>query len=199
LTLHRDALALVDDAQLAGAPLELYSGGISPRVELPDALDARLKALCCEGDTRAGVASNRALRAVLRAPDRACRELLTLPVALAKLAVPYAATFTRKGVCAVFATSESLYNAACQRGDPTFVLRELDAAARAYDAGRAGPAQLDAWLAAKRRGSWLLTSEIADAPAAPPGLTPDPPRCTFGELFDGLGAEITAVELQGVT
>lgn len=139
----------------------------------------------------------RALAAVARAPSRAARELLTLPVSYAVgLSVPFTVTFRRRATECVATTSRTDYAAATQRGAVAFVLRELEAAARAVEVGRAHPSDLDRWLELKGcGGSWILTPELAgslDVPSAAPsrggGLC-------FGELFDALGAELVDVTL----
>lgn len=188
---HAAALALLDELADHGVRVELTTEGkVDTFGDVPDALGARLRALVGEGLQRETFPPHRALRAVLAAPSHGLRELLTLPVALAALPVVYAVTFARKGACAVFTTSSAIYKREGGRL-PVFVLRELVSAAQAFEQGRAGPSHLDEWLAAKARGRmWLLTPQIADVlPGAPD------PLCTFGELFDGLGAELVGLEV----
>ena len=134
---------------------------------------------------------HRALRSVASAPSLAVAELLTLPVAFAALGAPYTITFARKQMVAVCTNSRAVF-AAEQGKRPTFVFRELEAAARAVELGRAGPMHLDQWLQAKQRGAWVLALETAGGELAsePEQVAP---MLTFGELFDALGAVLLDV------
>lgn len=156
----------------------------------PDGVEALQRA------GRDGQAAYRALAALVRAPDVMTCELHALPCAHLRLPVPYAVAFARKGVRALFTTSQSIYRRELGRM-PLFVLRELDVMALAYEQGRASPGQLDQWLAAKARGGeWVLTAEHAGLLPIPMGSHPDPPACELGELFDEYGAELVGVEMQ---
>jgi hypothetical protein len=130
----------------------------------------------------------RALRALLRAPSEAVREVLMLSVAHARLPLAYAVTIARGGASSVFTTSRRIYDREVGRR-PLWRLPELDLLARTLEAGRASGRLFDGWLAAKRRGEWYLSPAVADIR----GDTPDP-QCTFGELVDGFDAEITGLE-----
>lgn len=187
----RAALFLVDELADAGVRVFLNdAGAVATQGAVPAELGERLKALLGSGEQRAGIPSHRALRAVLAAPTRAARELLILPLAHARLPVGYAARFQRSGVRAQITTSEKLFKR--DHGQiPQFVLRELDAATLAFSQGRAGPRDLDQWLAAKSRGDWLLTAELAGALA----MNDPPTPVELGELLDGLGAQLLDVEL----
>lgn len=81
-------------------------------------------------------------------------------------------------------------------GHATFLARELEAAALALEAGRAGPADFDAWVDAKDRGQWVLSPEHARV-AELPGYRPDQkPGLDFAELFAGLGLELVSVDIE---
>lgn len=192
----RQAIGLIDDFADAGVRIGLNpQGKLQTQGIVPEALGARLKALVGSGDQRAGQPLHRALMAALRAPDRACREVLCLPVGFARLPVGYAVQFVRKSKRAQLVTSGKLFER--DRGQlPQFVLRELDAMALALLQG-AGPVHLDRWLEAKSRGDWLLTPELAGArvDATEPA---DVARVEFGALLDGYGAALVGVELAEV-
>jgi len=192
LTAHAQALGLVGAVRAAGCDLVCDADGVEVIGELPAPLSAALQAFFGEGEHRDGQATHRALLAVLRAPSLAVAEVLGLPVAWARLPLAYALTIDRKGVGSVFTTSRTVYDRENGRR-PTWRLPELDALARAHDGGRARPGDFDRWLAAKQRGPWALTPELA-------GVLPGAlePRCSFGELFDGLGAQVVDVEVEGV-
>lgn len=135
-----------------------------------------------------------AVRAVLRAPGRAAREVLALPVwaAASGLPVPFTLTLDRRGALSVCTTSRRVY-ADAQGRLPVWLARELECAAVAVEMGRASPAHLDRWLDAKRKGGgWQLTRELAglDVPGAPATSS-----ITVGALCDALGAELVGVEL----
>lgn len=137
----------------------------------------------------------RALRAVARAPSRAARELLTLPVAYAiGLPHPFTLAFVRRGRVAVCTTSREMYAQAQAQGHIVFVLRELEAAALAVAEGRAGARTFDGWLERKARGDFRLTPELAGV-LAQPARDPSDPGLSFGELFDALDAELVSVDV----
>lgn len=195
------ALALVDDFAQAGARLSVLPEGICPSVDVSESLEGRLTALCGAGDARQGLLTNRALRAVILARSRAARELLTLAVEhTSGLPVPFTVRFARTSasgaattVC-LCSTERGTFEEATKAGVPTFLLRELEAAALAAEQGRATPVEFDRWLAAKRaRPDWRVTPETV-------GLLEHVQRdereaLCWGELLEALGCALVDVEL----
>jgi hypothetical protein len=194
MKIHAHALAFVDAYAAAGCPLAASAAGVGPsRDSSPAALDDALRAFLGPGQLWAGSAPRRALRAVVQAQGRGARELLTWPVALARLPEPYTIELARKSDGALVTTHGATWYANVDRV-PCFVARELDAIAGVFACGRATPRELDAWIAQKRRSPrWVLAP---DPIAARTGITPDP-DLTFGELFDALGAELVRVTVAG--
>lgn len=150
----------------------------------------------------------RALVAVVAAPSRAAREMLTLNVTFAVgLPVPFTVRFARRGdphdgtrVECLTTSSRAVYDEAVKRGAPAFILREIVAMARAAAVGRATPQALDRWIAAKQADprTVLEPAEIVGMPdQGDGGRTRDdtPLNVCFGELFDALGAELVDVDL----
>jgi hypothetical protein len=195
LTPYGQALAALDAAAGGGVELRATAAGIEVvRGEPDDALDALLQALCGSGEARHGLTTARALRELLRAPDRAARELLTLPVRYASgLPLPFTLRFERRRLGSVCTTSRHAYAAARAAGERVWLLRELELVAAAAREGRVSPTHLDRWLAAKGRGEWILTPELAGADL--PRFDAHPGDMCFGELFDHMGAELVSVEL----
>jgi hypothetical protein len=189
------ALALLDELADAGGRLSLTADGVALEGDVPEALTDRLAALCGSGEARHQLATNRALRAVLSAPSRAARELLVLGVPdAAGLPVPFTLTFRRGETYCQCSTSREVFEQATRDGVPTFLLRELDAAALAAEEARATPAAMDSWLKAKRaRPDWRVTPETAGVLRAErdPAMRA---RC-FGELLGELGCELVDVHL----
>jgi hypothetical protein len=201
-----------DLSEALSAWLAAFCAG--PEVERSaDALEAQLEAATagarasdgCDSqplDALLGAARDaspryRALRAIARAPSRAARELLTLPVAYAiGLPHPFTLTFVREGRICVASTSREMYGRAQSQGHIVFVLRELEAAALAVAQGRAGARAFDGWLDRKACGDFRLTPELVGVL----GHVRDPsepadPGLTFGELFEALDAEIVSVDV----
>lgn len=188
---HAQALALLDAVQAAGCDLLPDEDGLAVLGELPEPLSAVLGAFCGEGDHRTAFGPYRALLAVQRGRTRAVREVMALPVAYAKIpGEPYAVHLDRKGTCSVFTTSLAIYERELREARPVWRFPEIDAMARAHEVGRLTATGFDRWLAAKLRGGWSLSPELA---GCLPGGHPAP-QCTMGELVEALGAEITAVE-----
>lgn len=187
------ALALVDALTQEGAGLELDGDGLALVGAPSEALCGRLVVFCGAHEGREGLDTYRALRAVVRARSRAARELLVLPVSYAVgLPYPFTILFVRRACECVCTTSRTAYALALSRGRPTFLVRELEAAALAAEQGRAGARDLDRWLELKARGEWRLTPELAGVLEAP---GPRVAMLCFGALFDVLGAELVDVEL----
>jgi hypothetical protein len=135
----------------------------------------------------------RALHAVVAAPSRAARELLSLPVSYAVgLPYPFTIIFRRRTLTCVCTTARDVFAQAQAQGAAVFVVRELEAAGLAVAQGRAYPADLDRWAERKRRGEWRLTPELAGALEAETMA-----MLCFGELFEALGAELVDVALHG--
>lgn len=193
-----EARWLVEAALDHGAVFDVLEDGRVALTDgdLPEALGARLAAFCGEHEGREKHDAYRALRAIVRAGTPAARELLGLPVAYAVgLPHPFTITFARGKTACVCTTSRHTYRQALTDGTPTFILRELEMVAAAVELGRASGCHLDDWLAAKSRGDWRLTPELAGVLSLPSG---GPGLVCFGELFDALGAELVAVELHQV-
>lgn len=187
---YGQALALFDGVLQARGSLCLVAEGVGLDGEVPEALEARLEALCGDQEGREDRASYRALRVIVGAPSRASREVLTCCVAYAVgLPVPFVITFRRHLRRCVCATARDAYTNAVREGWPAFVMRELEAAALAVELRRAGPSDLDRWIGMKLRGEWRLTPELAGVPVGVHATI------CFGELFDALGAELVDVEL----
>jgi len=194
---YAQALALFDACVAAGVGLEVGEGRRIAVLtqELPEGLRGWLKSFCGDQEGREGLPSYRALRAIVRAPSRAAREILTCLVAFAVgLPAPFVITFRRGERRCVCATAKAAYMRAVQEGCPAFVMAELGVAALAVEQGRAGPGELDRWLARKLLGSWRLTLELAGV-VEQKALAGLHPTICFGELFDALGAELVDVEL----
>jgi hypothetical protein len=189
---YAQALALLDSVQEAGCELLMDEEGLALDGELVGPLSAALSAFCGFGEHRAALSEYRALVAVLQSPTRAVREIHALPVVHAKIpGAAYAVQLDRKGVCSTFTVSRRIYDRESAAARPVWRWPELEAMARAHEAGRLTPMAFDAWVAAKLRGSWSLSPELAGC--LPGGDHPEP-QCTFGELAEAVGAQITAVE-----
>lgn len=189
------ALALLDDLARHGAHVALGDAGelVVTGVPPPDALLNRLALLGASGAR--GTLRYRALVAELQAPSRAAREVLTLPVTYAVgLPVPFTVVWHRVGLCIVTTTSRARYAAALAAGETPFVLRELVLAVEAVAAGRAGPAELDSWLALKAQQPGVVLDR-AVVVGLPEARAPVEVLMCFGELFDALGAELVEVEM----
>lgn len=195
-----EALALLDEVEMAGGRLSLVAEGVSLDGDVPEVLADRLAALCGSGEARQALLTNRALRAVLLAPTRAARELLTVPVVLSGgLPVPFTLRFRRQTatgpVVCLCSTDRATFVSATGRGVSTFLLRELDTAALAVEQERATPAELDRWLHAKaQRPDWRVTPETIGVLEHLVEQGERAPVC-FGELLDALGCELVDVEL----
>lgn len=135
----------------------------------------------------------RALVAIAKAPNRATKELLTLPVAYAVgLPWPFTVRFVRGPHRAIVTTARAVFEDATRRGIPAFVMRELALIARAAAQGRASGADLDRWLQAKTATPGLVLT--ADQVGALEHLEDaDDLGLSFGELFDLLGAELVGL------
>lgn len=141
--------------------------------------------------------------------DRAAREVLTLDVVLLReLPVPWTLHLERREPGQVererwgarrspwvVTTSSVAYRRAQEAGTPAFVARELEAAALAVEHVRAYPGDLDRWLAAKRRGDWRLTHELADAVGVGGVTALTRPTWALGRVLDGLDTDLVRVEL----
>jgi hypothetical protein len=186
------ALALLGAVQAAGCDLVAVGDGAELHGEPPAPLSAALSAFCGEGDHRTAFGPYRALMAVLRARDLACREVLALPVRYAKVTggAPYAVHLARKGVCSVLTLSRAIYDRESAAARPLWRFPELDAMARAFEVGRLTATSFDSWIAAKLRGDWSLSPSQA---GCLPGDHPEP-LCTLGDVVDAIGCEVVRVE-----
>jgi hypothetical protein len=152
-------------------------------------------------EARVGLESRRALRLVLLARSEAARSALFCPVAslvASELGVPCTLHCERAGKPFVLTTSRVGYGEAQARGVPAFVLREVLAATLAAELGRAGPANLDAWLSAKSRGEWVLTPEFAGALDVRGTARDAVPTWRLGQLLDALGAALVEAQVHEV-
>lgn len=194
MTTYSQSLALYNECRSSGILLDAEAGRVrakKPDHELPAGVWGRLAdalGSTLPPEARSGLDTHRAMAAMVRASTLAERELLTLPVAAWRgLPLPSTVTATRAGVVWVATTSRAVYE---NSKVPAFVALELEAAGLGVEEGRASGTDLDRWLAAKRRGQLRLTPAIVGVLDATRS-----PALTFGELFDGLGAELVAVEV----
>jgi predicted transcriptional regulator len=205
---HCEAAGAVLAWDEAASQLSLRNAAVLPEERLEALKGATGKDM--PEEARAGLESRRALRLVLLARGDAARSALFCPVASLEaraLGVPCTLHCERLGKRFVITTSRVGYGEAQSRGVPAFVLREAIAATLAAELGRAGPANLDAWLSAKSRGEWVLTPELAGALDVRGTPRDAVPTWRLGQLLDALGAalvdaqvhEAPAAQHQGAT
>ena len=194
MTTYSQSLALYNECKSNGVVFDLEGGRVRakrPAHALPPGLWGRLSdalGATLPEEARSGLDTHRAMAAMVRASSVAERELLTLPVAAWHgLPLPSTLTATRQGVIWVATTSRAVYESTKV---PAFVALELEAVGLAVEEGRAAGPDLDRWLDAKRRGQLRLTPAIVGVLNAA-----RTPALSFGELLDGLGAELVAVEV----
>lgn len=186
------AVQIAEDA--AGAP-EVAIVGIEPPAELLAALRAFLGSEL----GREHQPPFRAMAAVVRAPGRAAREVLTLPVQfLGSYPIAYTVRCSTRGARAqgwAWTTSKGSFENLVQARTPAFLVRELDAVGLGVEMGRVRPPDFAAWLGQKAGKDFRITPQlarVAEMPAYRDGMKPS---LCVGELLDALDCEIAAVEL----
>jgi hypothetical protein len=202
-------------ARALGGLAELFAAGGSIAIaadcevellgdDLPEALRERLRVLCGLAESpdgtifpahrRDGLASFQALYAMCAARGRAEREVLTLPVALLRtMPLGFALVWTVAGREHCMSTARAGWAEHSKRGCVMWRASELDVAAVAVAAGRAGPTQWQAWASAKSRGEWVLTAELADVVGVE-GAGGGGGICV-GELLQAVDGAIVSVEV----
>ena len=225
LNLHERALALLDLCAAAGVRWRVDPlGDLEASDGLPEALQARVRALVGgmgpideagwakhghapsvappsdeeRAEWRRAGPGHRAFCSVIRAPSRAAKELLGMPIASGRLKGldPFTVHFSSsKGHECVATTSREAFAAAKGRGALAFQLSELDAMGVAVEYGRAVASDFERWAAAKQRGVAVTHELVGGYPRKlAEGERPDT-ALTFGELFDVLDLEIGEVEV----
>lgn len=149
----------------------------------------------------------RALTRIVRAPDLAAREALTMTAEALRLSpLPWTLELLRtptdeerkRWSCErtpfVVTTSQASYKAAVAARKPAFVARELEAAALAVEVERAWPRDLDMWLNAKKRGEWRLTPDLTGALDVQGVSEATKGTWALGRVLDALGCELVSFE-----